>query len=1669
MDKKKLVFTLTIATLLVLNLFTYAQPPVDVSGQSANLLTNGGFETGSVSPWSGISASNLTTSDVYSGSYAVKITSSEAAQGWMNVEVGKEYTLTAWYKWEQFSGSDWGYDRLQVLYDDWTEATGISNIHSSFPQGEWSKVALSFTATKSRVRVNFGMFGPQSSVELYFDELELYEKSGSANGPTLDPSANVTSGDAPLTVNFTANASDPDGAIRDYFWEFGDGSTDVLVNPSHTFVSRGDYQVQLTVWDNDGNQASDTLTISVSDSDAPNVDITGPTSQENHTTSSGSVQLSGTAVSYNGDDITRVVWDNISTDQAGIVTVNASQNVNWNGTVALKPGKNEILITAMDEGGKIGTDRLFVTREFSEPQISNISASATSVKVYEKYEVSFDLATVAENLFFLYDTDPPSGVEPGIGVTVEGVFTTPSGRTLRQPAFMSTEVVRSGEYYEETGDDFWAVRFSPQEIGQYQVSLYVQDASGTVTVPVGSFTATTPTKSGFVQVSDKDTRYFEFSNGDIFWPVGPAINSDYSENDNVGHTLERPWMGGWGAYSTNWARWVSSAQEMGNEGFSSQLNFKEHYPTSELSQELFWPEGNRIWIGWHGGESVVQTRLEANHEYQIKLRIKVEDMSGPTNASYPYGLMLKTHDWPSDNFEQDMRSVASMIPPVNADGDWHTVVVRYTATSADAQHIYLSLYLDNITSGKVYVDQMSIREVLSGGELGGELVVNSQADMHTYVEPRPAAFFDWQVEQGEMYDVFYKYVVFDKNDWVPNHLSASGIFTNSGDGYYQPEGTKTRWLLEQWWRYIIARWGYSTAVHSWELNNEGSPDETTHWQATQDFAKFMHENDSHPHLATTSFWCCWRPEFWGDEQDYPDVDYADVHEYSNDDKTLGYDMANWQLIRGEEYLADSVDMPVMRGETGIGYSGISIFSALEKPNDGIWYHNMLWSQLQAGVLYDPNYWWSEHLQYIDRAAISGPFSDFVDTLDVNYGGYSDIDADVSNNDLRVFGQKNTSSGRAYLWIQNRAHTWRNVMGVDNPQTISPETGNVIIDLVPNTTFTVEWWNTYTGQVTNTQTLNSNSAGEITLAVSGLQDDVAVKIYTDEIQVTATPSPTAVSTIPPTSQATPTPVTQNTPTSTPVTPVSEPTPTPTTVVSGPTPTPLADPASSTDWPQFQHDAQRTGRTSVSVPPNYEVTWAWFDKSHIVHNFVSAPGNNITDGFGSNFMVTTILSQQVQPVVVNGKVYFGATNGVMYAVNALNGNNLWDFQTGAAILGTAAYSDGVLVVTSMDGKIYGLNANTGAKVWEYQTGAGISVSPAIQDGTVYVGSRDGYFYALHASNGALKWKYATRVPGDADSPFALAPIIAPAAVSENGGTVLFGAENMYFYALNTSNGQERWAPKKVVGQSFLHTWPVVTGDKVLVYTMSSLEGAENDSTGMEAVLDNLPANPTWSQEKNAVLNFLDQNPYQKILTVFNVSNGQEPYEVAMGRVTGNNYAPFGPALDEDGLPLMFWRSKHATLFTDQATFGTKYCSDISYMDPATGDRITINNPSSNKLSCPEIDNGFQPTIGGDWLYLYNQFRGANAINLVTGQKWGISATIAVRDCSDWRGGEFWGYEIIYYGNDGISDTCNAADPRPPRVSSNPNGFTGIVIAETDGVALLYLNDSGIGGVVAIEEQR
>lgn len=96
---------------------------------------------------------------------------------------------------------------------------------------------------------------------------------GSVSPPVVEFMGNPTSGNAPLTVNFTDLSS---GNLSSWSWNFGDGISSTTQNPSHTYTSAGVYTVSLTATNSGGSDTetkTNYITVNVPGAEATTVSV----------------------------------------------------------------------------------------------------------------------------------------------------------------------------------------------------------------------------------------------------------------------------------------------------------------------------------------------------------------------------------------------------------------------------------------------------------------------------------------------------------------------------------------------------------------------------------------------------------------------------------------------------------------------------------------------------------------------------------------------------------------------------------------------------------------------------------------------------------------------------------------------------------------------------------------------------------------------------------------------------------------------------------------------------------------------------------------------------------------------------------------------------------------------------------------------------------------------------------------------------------------------------------------------------------------------------------------------------------------------------------------------------------------------------------------------------
>lgn len=528
--------------------------------------------------------------------------------------------------------------------------------------------------------------------------------------------------------------------------------------------------------------------------------------------------------------------------------------------------------------------------------ISNVQVSASPIARYDRFDIQFDVDTTAINPYLPYDADPPAGVQAGIGVSVDALFSNDNWQTtLTQPAFYYQPFTyeNHGTYNHLTpnGSPRWAVRFTPQQSGTWQYRLRATDAQGTfyyptMGMPALSFTVSGESsnlhrRQGFLRVSAADPRYFEFQDGSYFNGVG--YNDGFSNASDVETSmtlyeqnkmnLMRVWMAGAGINGSQWTSWASHHLPMDGYMPGVGLDIINTHNGADVALRL--DADNPCYFAdfWQGGIPV-----QPNTSYSISARVKLTNVTGPAESG-DYGFVIKRADWLGAACSQAGNGTP-ITSPVVGTTDWITVTGVYNTSSG--QYWFGNLYLtrQNVTGGQIYIDEVHLWKTADPNKV--DLLREPYANSHLYFDPINAASWDLYIQSAETHGVYLKLVIDEKNEWIRYHIDQdTGRMDASGsaDNFYAADNTKSRWLQEAWWRYIIARWGYSTAIHSFEYVNEGDPYNGNHHDIANAMAKYFHENDPSRHMVTTSFWASFpNAEFWSNT-DYPNIDYADLHAY----------------------------------------------------------------------------------------------------------------------------------------------------------------------------------------------------------------------------------------------------------------------------------------------------------------------------------------------------------------------------------------------------------------------------------------------------------------------------------------------------------------------------------------------------------------------------------------------------------------------------------------------------------------------------------------------------------------------------------------------------------------------------------------------------------------------
>jgi hypothetical protein len=148
--------------------------------------------------------------------------------------------------------------------------------------------------------------------------------------------------------------------------------------------------------------------------------------------------------------------------------------------------------------------------------IKSVEVLTRDPACWKRVDIRIDLAASFETPF-----DPAQ-------IEIDGTFLTPSGKTVKVPAFFDQPFERqvwgggrsSEEMMFESGPGEWRLRFMPSESGEYCLAIRARDRSGSVDSAPVTFRTSPGEGKGYIRISGKDPHYFEFDDGSPFFAIG---------------------------------------------------------------------------------------------------------------------------------------------------------------------------------------------------------------------------------------------------------------------------------------------------------------------------------------------------------------------------------------------------------------------------------------------------------------------------------------------------------------------------------------------------------------------------------------------------------------------------------------------------------------------------------------------------------------------------------------------------------------------------------------------------------------------------------------------------------------------------------------------------------------------------------------------------------------------------------------------------------------------------------------------------------------------------------------------------------------------------------------------------------------------------------------------
>lgn len=309
--------------------------------------------------------------------------------------------------------------------------------------------------------------------------------------------------------------------------------------------------------------------------------------------------------------------------------------------------------------------------------------------------------------------------------------------------------------------------------------------------------------------------------------------------------------------------------------------------------------------------------------------------------------------------------------------------------------------------------------------------------------------------------------------WQENPFNkANGGYLEKPSEFFTNEQAKAQ--FKKLMRYIVARWGYSTHIMSWELFNEVSwtddydPEVSNAWH--KEMADYLKSIDPYSHLVSSSSAKAYDPL-----EKLRELDFINIHDY-------GIAKFAMNIPPKQKDMAEMYDKPAFFCEMGI--SADPTHTKRLDPK-GVHIHQGLWAGVMGGGAGTGMTWWWD--SYVDPLNLYGyfkPVSLYVKRVpwnDHSLENVDDMNLDISDFNIGACGYKNEKS--AYLWLYDK-----NYLHINSESSLF-EKSTIKLNLKAGS-YRIEWMDTYTGEIISTSTKNAGESG-ILIEIPPWEKDIAL--------------------------------------------------------------------------------------------------------------------------------------------------------------------------------------------------------------------------------------------------------------------------------------------------------------------------------------------------------------------------------------------------------------------------------------------------------------------------------------------------------------------------------------------------------------------------------------------------